>query len=297
MTTTRETRTRQAASLFIKRRQTFGEARRPGWATYATLMVVAAFSAFPFYWTIVVGSWTNEVIYSTDVTLTVGPNLLDSIRRVLTADINLVAATVNSLIVSTTTALAVVLFSTLAGFSFAKLRFRGSHALLVAVVATMAVPAQIGVVPLYLLMNHLNLRGTLMAVILPGLVTAFGVFWMTQFLRGALPDELIDAARVDGASLIKTFWHVALPAARPAAAMLFLFTFVGSWTNFFWPYIILDSSSATLPVALQGLQSQYYTDYPLILTGALLSTVPLFILFVFAGRQLVAGIMAGAVKG
>lgn len=83
----------------------------------------------------------------------------------------------------------------------------------------------------------------------------------------------------------------------PAAAMLFLFTFVGSWTNFFWPYIILDSSSATLPVALQGLQQQYYTDYPLILTGALLATAPLFILFVFAGRQLVAGIMAGAVKG
>lgn len=297
MNTTLETSARHAASLIVRRRQTFGEARRPGWLTYAALAVVAAIGAFPFYWTVVVGSWTNEVIYSDQVTLTLGPNLLDSIRRDLTADVNLVAATVNSLVVSAATALSVVLFSTLAGFSFAKLRFRGSQALLVAVIATMAVPAQIGVVPLYLLMNQLNLRGTLMAVILPSLVTAFGVFWMTQFLRGALPDELIDAARIDGASLIKTFWHVALPAARPAAAMLFLFTFVGSWTNFFWPYIILDSSSATLPVALQGLQQQYYTDYPLILTGALLATVPLFILFVFAGRQLVAGIMAGAVKG
>ncbi|MFC5056427.1 carbohydrate ABC transporter permease [Saccharothrix xinjiangensis] len=260
-------------------------------------MIVAAIGAFPFYWTIVVGSWTNDVIYSDELTLTIGPNLFDSIRRVLTADINLVAATLNSLFVAATTALAVVLFSTLAGFSFAKLRFRGSRVLLVAVVATMAVPAQLGIVPLYLLMNHLNLRGSLLAVILPGLVTAFGVFWMTQFLRGALPDELIDSARIDGASLIKTFWHIALPAARPAAAMLFLFTFAGSWTNFFWPYIILDSKSATLPVALQGLQSQYYTDYPLLLTGALLSTVPLLILFVFAGRQLVAGIMAGAIKG
>ncbi|MFE9751683.1 carbohydrate ABC transporter permease [Saccharothrix saharensis] len=297
MTTTLEPKARPTTSRQGKSRETFGEARRPGWVTYVTLMTVAAVGAFPFYWTIVVGSWTNDVIYSDRLTLTVGPNLIDSVHRVLTADINLVAATLNSLFVSTTTALAVVLFSTLAGFSFAKLRFRGSNALLVAVVATMAVPAQIGVVPLYLVMNHLNLRGTLLAVILPSLVTAFGVFWMTQFLRGALPDELIDAARIDGASLIKTFWHVALPAARPAAAMLFLFTFVGSWTNFFWPYIILDNKSATLPVALQGLQSQYYTDYPLILTGALLSTVPLFVLFVFAGRQLVAGIMAGAVKG
>jgi len=274
-----------------------GGGRPASWITYAVLLVIVAISAFPFYWSIVVGSWTNQVIYSSEITLGLGPNIIDSIQRVLTADINFAAATLNSVIVAASTSIAVVFFSTLAGFAFSKFRFRGSGVLLIAVIATMAIPTQLGVVPLYLLMTQLDLQGNLLAVILPGLVTAFGVFWMTQYLREGLPDELIDAARVDGCSMLQTFWHVALPAARPAAAMLFLFTFVGSWTNFFWPYVILDNRNGTLPVALQGLQSQYYTDYPLILTGALLSTVPLLILFIFAGRQLVSGIMAGAVKG
>lgn len=101
---------------------------------------------------------------------------------------------------------------------------------------------------------------------------------------------------MDGCSMIKTFWHVALPAARPAA-MLFLFTFVASWTSFFWPFIVLGSSNPTLPVALQLLQSTHFKDLSLIMSGVVLATVPLVILFVFAGRQLVAGIMAGAVKG
>jgi cellobiose transport system permease protein len=161
----------------------------------------------------------------------------------------------------------------------------------------MAVPTQLGVVPLFIVMHHLGWTGTLTAVIVPGMVTAFGVFWMTQFLEGALPYELIEAARVDGCSMFRTFWHVALPAARPAAAMLTLFTFVASWTNFFWPFIVLGSSNPTLPVALQLLQASYFKDYALIMAGVVAATIPLIVLFVVAGKQLVSGIMQGAVKG
>ena len=161
----------------------------------------------------------------------------------------------------------------------------------------MAVPTQLGVVPLFIVMSDLGWTGKLQAVIVPGLVTAFGVFWMTQYLREALPFELIEAARVDGASMIRTFWSVALPAARPAASMLALFTFVGSWTNFFWPFVVLGSSNPTLPVSLQLLQASYFKDYSLIMAGVVVATVPLIILFIFAGKQLVAGIMQGAVKG
>jgi cellobiose transport system permease protein len=120
---------------------------------------------------------------------------------------------------------------------------------------------------------------------------------MTQYLSQSLPDELIEAARVDGASMIRTFWHVGLPAARPAAAMLALFTFVTTWTNFFWPFIVLDRENPTLPVALSLLQANYFVDYSIVLAGVLLSTIPLIILFIFAGKQLVSGIMQGAVKG
>jgi cellobiose transport system permease protein len=146
-------------------------------------------------------------------------------------------------------------------------------------------------------MSQLGWTGKLVAVIVPGMVTAFGVFWMTQYLEGALPVELIEAARIDGCSMIRTFWHVALPAARPAAAMLALFTFVGSWTNFFWPFIVLGSTNPTLPVAVQLLQASYFKDYSLILAGVTLSTIPLIVVFALAGRQLVSGIMQGAVKG
>ncbi|MCL3860401.1 carbohydrate ABC transporter permease, partial [Actinotalea sp. K2] len=133
--------------------------------------------------------------------------------------------------------------------------------------------------------------------IVPAMVTAFGVFWMTQYLESALPYELIEAARVDGATMIRTFWHIAMPAARPAAAMLALFTFVGSWTNFFWPFIVLGSANPTLPVALQLLQASYFKDYSLIMAGVVAATIPLILLFALAGRHLVAGIMQGAVKG
>ena len=191
----------------------------------------------------------------------------------------------------------VVFFSTLAGYSFAKLRFRGSRGLFVFVIATTAVPTQLGVVPLFIVMSQLGWTGTLGAVIVPGLVTAFGVFWMTQYLSTALPDELIEAGRVDGANMFQTFWYIGFPAARPAAAMLGLFTFIATWTNFFWPFIVLDPSNPTLPVALAQLQANYFVDYSIVLAGVLLATLPLLILFVVAGRQLVAGIMQGAVKG
>lgn len=226
-----------------------------------------------------------------------GEHLWENVSRVLSADINFWPAVLNSVIVAVITSLSVVLFSTLAGYSFAKLNFRGRGPLLVFVIATMAVPAQLGVVPLFIVMSKLGWVGQLQAVIVPGMVTAFGVFWMTQYLQEALPYELIEAARVDGCSMIATFWHVALPAARPAAAMLALFTFVGSWTSFFWPFIVLGSSNPTLPVALQLLQASYFKDYSLIMAGVVIATVPLLLVFIVAGRQLVSGIMQGAVKG
>lgn len=269
--------------------------RRPGFLTYGFLGAVILGSLFPLYWSLLVGSHDSTVL-SRGVPLVPGGNFLANATKVMDS-IPFWKAMGNSILVSTITAASVVLFSTLAGFAFAKLRFRGSKWLLVFVIATMAVPTQLGVVPLFIVMSKFGWTGSLWAVIVPGVVTAFGVFWMTQYLRDALPDELIEAVRMDGASMVQAFWHVGLPAARPAAAMLALFTFVATWTNFFWPFIVLDPSNPTLPVALQLLQAAHFVDYSVVLAGALLSTVPLLLLFVVAGRQLVSGIMQGAVKG
>lgn len=278
-----------------KQRPGHGSDRRPGFLTYGFLGAVLLASLFPLYWSFLVGSHDNTVL-SRGIPLLPGGNFLANAAKVFDS-IPFWKAMGNSLIVSCVTAASVVVFSTLAGFAFAKLRFRGSKGLLVFVIATMAVPTQLGVVPLFIVMSRLGWTGSLWAVIIPGVVTAFGVFWMTQYLRDALPDELIEAVRMDGASMIQAFWYIGFPAARPAAAMLALFTFVATWTNFFWPFIVLDPSNPTLPVALQLLQAAHFVDYSVVLAGAVLATVPLLLLFIAAGRQLVSGIMQGAVKG
>lgn len=273
--------------------------RRPGWVTYTLLGIVIAISVFPLYYTLLLGS-SDQVKISQSAIPQWFPDasLFDRFARVVeSSQINFWLALANSTIIAVTVSLAVVLFSTLAGFSFSKLQFKGRGPLLVFVIATMAVPTQLGVIPMYILMSELHWIGKIQAVIVPALVSAFGVFWMTQYLEESLPYELVEAARVDGASMFRTFWSIALPAARPAAAMLGLFTFVQQWTSFFWPAIVLGSQNPTLPIAVQNLRAGYHDDFSLIMGGVFLVTLPLLVIFAFVGRQLVAGIMQGAVKG
>ncbi|CAN5369366.1 carbohydrate ABC transporter permease [soil metagenome] len=270
--------------------------RRPGFFVYGLLLAFVLGSAAPLYWSFLIGSQTKEVMTKRVPPLIPGGHFFENAQRVFDT-IPFWKSMGNSLLVSGVTATSVVFFSTLAGYAFAKLRFRGRSALLVFVIATMAVPTQLGVVPLFILMAKLGWTGSVWAVIIPWIVTAFGVFFMRQYLVDAIPDELIEAARVDGCSQIRVFLTVAVPAARPAAAILWLFTFMQVWTDFFWPLIVLPGDNPTVQIALNQLQSGYYKDYSLVLAGAVLATIPLLILFAVTGRQFVSGIMQGAVKG
>ena len=277
------------------RSQTSG---RAGFGVYAFLTVVFLIALFPFYWSFLIGSGDAFTVRDPDRSWIPGGNFVSNAKAVIdNPSVNFIAAFRNSVIVSGTVAASTVFFSTLAGFAFSKLRFKGRNGLLVFVVATTAIPWQLGLVPLFILMSKLGWTGSLGAVIVPSLVSAFGVFWMTQYIGQALPDEIIESTRMDGANTFKAFWYVVLPVARPAASMLGLFTFIVTWTDFFWPFIVLDQRNPTLPVSLQLLQSNYFVDYSIVLAGALLATVPLILLFVVAGKQLVGGIMQGAIKG
>jgi cellobiose transport system permease protein len=289
----------KAAARRRSRKSAGSANRRAGWVVYALLGITLLISIFPLYFTLLLGSSEPIAISQNPVPQWLPDlTLFDQFRTVIeSTQINFWLALTNSVIIAVVVSVAVVLFSTLAGYSFAKLRFRGRGPLLVFVIATMAVPTQLGVIPMYILMSDLGWIGKLEAVIVPSLVAAFGVFWMTQYLSEALPYELIEAARVDGASMIRTFWSIALPAARPAAAMLGLFTFVQQWTNFFWPSIVLSSTNPTLPLVVKSLQANYFVDYSLVMGGVFLVTLPLLVIFAFVGKQLVAGIMQGAVKG
>lgn len=272
-----------------------GRIDRPGFLVYGLLGAFLLGSVYPLWWSFVVGSGTNATRGET-LPLVPGGNFLANAAQVFGA-IPFWTALLNSVIVSGIITLSVVLFSTLAGYAFAKLKFRGRDGLMIAVVATMAIPTQLGIIPLFILMRQFGWTGTLGAVIVPTLVTAFGVFFMRQYLVDVIPDELIEAARMDGANQFRTFLTVAIPAARPAMAILGLFTFMMAWTDFLWPLIVLSPSNPTLQTALAQLQSGYYVNYSVVLTGAVMSVIPLLILFILAGRQLIAGIMSGAVKG
>lgn len=269
--------------------------RRPGFVVYGILIAFILGSAFPFYWSFLVASH-DDAKFTAETPLLPGGNFFHNAGRVLDS-IPFWKALGNSVIVSGTVTVSVVILSTLAGFAFAKLRFKGRGPLMVFVVATLAVPTQLGIIPLYMAMAEFGWSGTLGAVIVPNLVTAFGVFWMRQYIADAVPDELIEAARMDGCSMIRTFWHVCLPAVRPAAAMLGIFTFMMSWNDFLWPLIVLNADNPTMQVALEKLQSGYYVDNSLVLAGTTMATVPILIVFLVLGRQIVAGIMQGAVKG
>ncbi|PZR52039.1 carbohydrate ABC transporter permease [Xylanimonas oleitrophica] len=272
--------------------------RRPGWVTYGLLSVVLLASVFPLYYTAILGSATRvEIAQSALPRLVPGPNLLRNLADIVANhQIDFWASFANSVIVAVVVSAATVFFSTLAGFSFAKLDFRGKNGLYVFVIATMAIPMQLGTVPMFIMMNEFGWLDTLTALIVPSLVGAFGVFWMTQYLSEALPYELVEAARVDGATVFRTFWSIALPAARPAAATLALFTFVGSWNNFFWPSVVMRTQM-TLPLVIPQLSGAFTADHAVVMSGVFLIALPLLIVFVFLGKQLVSGVMAGAVKG
>jgi cellobiose transport system permease protein len=276
-----------------KRVATLGKPRK---ATYIVLAIFVLGSLFPFYWSFLVASRDNAMLGQRIPPFIPGGNFFANAARVFDT-VPFWKALANSVIVSGTVTLTTVLFSSLAGFAFAKLRFRGQNGLFVFIVITLAVPTQLGIIPLFIAMSELGWAGHLQAVIVPNLVTAFGVFWMRQYTVDALPYELIEAARVDGCSMIRIFWSVCLPAVRPAAAILAMFTFMMSWNDFLWPLVVLDAGNPTVQVALEKLQSGYYIDYSLVLAGTTLATIPILIVFVLLGRQIVAGIMQGAVKG
>ncbi|MGW4041724.1 carbohydrate ABC transporter permease [Streptomyces sp. NPDC004721] len=264
---------------------------------YVILALFTIGSLFPLVWTAIAASRNNNRLAQTPPPFWFGSNLMHNLQVAWT-DANLGKAFVNTTIVAGISAATVVFLSTIAGFAFAKLRFRGRGALMLIVIGTMMVPPQLSIIPLYMMVAKLDWTDQLQAVILPSLVSAFGVFFMRQYLLQALPDEVIEAARVDGASSWRVVWHVVFPAARPAMAVLGMLMFVQTWNDFLWPFLVLtQTGNPTVQVALAGLGRGYTPDQSLIMAGALLGTLPLLLVFAIFGKQIVGGIMQGAVKG
>ncbi|MCF3965309.1 carbohydrate ABC transporter permease [Streptomyces fuscigenes] len=273
-----------------------GRQLHAGPVTYTVLIVAGVLSILPLYWTLVAASHTQDDVLSLSPPLVPGGLLFHNLSTAW-QQANLGKAIVNSVVVSGCITAATLFFCTLAGYSFAKMRFRGRGWLMTAVIATLTIPPQLSVVPLFMMMSDIGWGGHLESVIFPTLVSAFGVFFMRQYLLEALPYELIEAAKVDGANNFRIVRSIVLPVARPAMMVLGMLTFVQAWNDFFWPYLALSQQNPTLQVALGQLSASYTPDQSIVMAGALISALPLLVVFVVFGKQIVGGIMSGAVKG
>ena len=266
---------------------------------YLMLTLITFLSIFPFYWMFIVSSNTDAEISKSPPSLVPGPRFLEVAQKVLNAEgVYFSQALINTFIVGIAIAIAQVIFSAIAGFAFAKLNFKGRRFSILFVVGTMMLPSQLGLVPLFILVNNLKLVNTLYALIVPALVTAFGVFWMRQIIDAQVPNELLEAASIDGASVPRIFWSIVMPSIRQSSFVLGLFAFLAAWNDYLWPTVVLLSPERfTIQVALTQLKPLQGIDYSLQMGGAFLATAPLIILFIFVGKRLVSGVMDGAVKG
>jgi multiple sugar transport system permease protein len=193
------------------------------------------------------------------------------------------------------TAISLVINS-MAGYAFAKYRFRGRDALFKLLIASMVIPAQVTMLPLFLMLNKMGVINTYMGVIIPGMAGIFGIFLIRQFAL-SIPDSLIEAARIDGASDFRIYWSLILPLCRPVLITLAIFTFMGTWNDFLWPLIVMtDDSMYTLPVALANLSLEHVQDTELMMAGSVMTIAPVLILFAAVQKYYIRGIMAGGLK-
>ncbi|WP_309115367.1 carbohydrate ABC transporter permease [Saccharothrix sp.] len=267
------------------------------WWQYGVLAVASAVSLFPLYWMFVVATTDTAAATQMPPEIVPGGNFFHLAGLVFTT-VPFLQSIVNSVVVATAIGVGQALLCALAGFAFAKLRFPGRGVLFLVVLLTMTVPTQLAVIPQYLIMSELGWVDTLQALVVPGLASAFGIFWMRQHIVATINDELMQAAYLDGASTWQVFWRIVFPIVRPAAFVLGLFGFVTAWNDFLWPFIVLKSPERfTAQIAIKALQNNYDIDLGLAMSGSFLATVPVLFVFVLVGRRMVAGILEGAFKG
>ncbi|MFF4655410.1 carbohydrate ABC transporter permease [Streptomyces sp. NPDC001381] len=271
--------------------------RRRGAALHATLIAGVLLSAFPFYWAVIMSTHTSSEIFSYPPKLLPGTHFADNVRHLLDS-VDFFGSMANSLLVAGSVTVLVLFFDSLAAFVFAKFTFPGKRLLFALLMAVFMVPAQLAAIPQFVIMAKLGWIGSMTSLIVPAAANAFGIFWMRQYMKGAVHDELLDASRIDGAGFLRQYWHVALPVVRPGLAFLGIFTFMGQWNDYAWPLIALtDPDNVTLQVALSQLNGTHgTTDYGMVMTGALLALLPLLIVFAVGARQIIGDLAKGAIK-
>ena len=273
-----------------------GQSRNAAIAVNVALALLAVASLAPLAWMVSVSFMPAGQASGFPPPLLPSAATLDNYHA-LFARVGLGRNFANSLLVSGVITVLSLLVNTMAGYAFAKLRFAGRERIFQVLLAALVIPAQVAMLPLFLMMKGLGLANNFGGVIVPALATVFGIFLVRQYAR-TIPDELLEAARIDGASEARIFLQIVLPMLKPVLVTLAIFTFMASWNDFMWPLIVLtDQAHYTLPVALASLSREHIQDVEMMMAGAVVTVLPVLLLFLALQRYYIQGLLLGSVKG
>ena len=265
---------------------------------YALLCVAAVTTLGPFYWEFVLASRATSEIASTPPPFWIGSALTRNYTTLMEYAPYFWRSLLNSGIIAVGSTAITIFFSALGGYAFARYNFPGREQLFWILLITMLIPGQLGLIPWYIEMAHLHWTNSYLPFLVPAVGSAFGVFWMRQYIASAIPTEVFEAARIDGSGEFGTFWRIALPLAAPAAGALAITTFITGWNAFLGPLTIMtDPNMYTYPVALANLKGVHGTDVGALLVGAAIASVPMLLVTVLGSRRIIAGLTAGALNG
>jgi multiple sugar transport system permease protein len=262
------------------------------------LVALALLTIFPFYWMYVLMTHSRATIFTAPPPLTFGAALADNYQALLRA-VPFWRTMWNSVYIGVMATASALFFCSLGGFALAMYDFKYKRQIFAFIMATFLMPGLLNLIPFFLTIQFLGWINQARALWIPGMASAFGIFMMRQFFASSMARDLMDAARIDGASEFRIFWSIGLPLVRPGLAALGLITFIGSWNNFLGPLVVLRGQRVmTVPLALRSLQGlAATTDWGAVILGSALAVTPLLIIFLFASRQIIEGLTQGALKG
>lgn len=273
-----------------------GDSRGHALLVHAALIVLTLLSLAPLLWMLSVSFMPAGGASRFPPPLLPDVPTLDNYRA-LFQRIGMGGYFLNSVLVSSAITLLSLLINAMAGYAFAKLRFAGRERIFKALLAALVIPSQVTMLPLFLMLKEMGLVNSYAGVVIPGLASIFGIFLVRQYAR-SIPDELMEAARIDGAGEWRIFFRIVLPMLKPVLVTLAIFTFMGSWNDFMWPLIVLtDQTHQTLPVALASLSREHIQDVEMMMAGAVLTVTPVLLLFLALQRYYIQGLLLGSVKG
>jgi len=261
---------------------------------YGALTVGSAIMIFPFLWMVSTSFKTQWELY--DMAFLPQQFTLVNYRYILERTL-FTRWYINSLIVVACSSLSVLTFDSLVGYTFAKLNFRFKKVIFIGILSTLMIPTEMLVIPWYIMSVNWGWRDSYWGIMFPGMITAFGIFLMKQFMEG-IPTDLLDAARIDGLNEFGIFWRVAIPQVKPAISALLIFNFLGNWNAFLWPVIVIESTRMrTLPVGMSFFSNELETSWHLIMTAATGAVIPVIIVFLIFQKQIIKGVQLSGLKG